>query len=295
MLRLASVLLFLITTTASASNYTTRVIGGQNSETSEWPTMVQLFEGNVSSSQATYFCGGTLISDLWVLTAAHCFVGDTGDVDKLPTDVFVIVKSPGTLGEGTRIPVSQILIHEQYMDANAFDADIALMELRDSVMDPPLQPIYQRAVLEGSSATIVGWGATSPSTGNIVSKELKDAQVPVVAQSDCIKAMGDQITNNMFCAGVSEGGVDTCPGDSGGPVLVKQDGGYLQVGITSWGPAACGSAGQYGVYTRLSRYTDWIMGKTGLSSIVVEENSGGGGLGVSLLLLFGARRFRGKA
>lgn len=298
MLRLLFFLSCLVSTASFATDFSTRIIGGQPAETGEWPTMVQLFEGDVDSAEAEYFCGGTLISDQWVLTAAHCFYGDNGEIDKLPTDVFVIAKSSGVLGQGQKVEVSQIFIHEQYAVANQYDSDIALMELESVVNNPALQSFYYGEPGAGCMADIVGWGATSSITSAQASEVLKDAEVPVVEQSKCVEAMGGVITGNMFCAGFEEGGTDTCPGDSGGPIFIEQDNEFRQIGITSWGPSACGTASQYGVYTRLSQFEDWVMAKTGLSSMVSqsgeacepplepepEPSEGGGSWGLGLLL-----------
>ena len=82
--------------------------------------------------------------------------------------------------------------------------------------------------------------------------------------------MGDPLTDNMICAGTESGARDACNGDSGGPLFVQQDDGLTQVGIVSWGDGpldaevACGHKNAYGVYTRVSHYSDWIKEHTGL-------------------------------
>lgn len=268
MTRLIVFVLALISTQSMASDFGPRIIGGGPADSGEWPTMVQLFKGEIDGSDATYFCGGTLISDRWVLTAAHCFYDARGNVDTTPSDMFIVAKSLSQLGQGDRVGVSQIVIHESYQVANEYDSDIALLELTGNVTNPSLQNIYFGVPVANCMASIVGWGATSPTTSDQASSVLKDAEVPIISQADCEKTMGNDITGNMLCAGFTAGGTDTCPGDSGGPIFLQQSGEFRQVGITSWGPSACGAANTYGVYTRLSSYTNWIMGKTGFSTMV---------------------------
>ncbi len=91
-------------------------------------------------------------------------------------------------------------------------------------------------------------------------------QLPVVEQETCRKSINKlkktrdnvpSLTNNMFCAGVPEGGKDTCLGDSGGPFALRDDGQFWAAGIVSWG-VDCGQQGTYRVFTRISNYLDWI-------------------------------------
>ncbi|MCB1465668.1 MAG: trypsin-like serine protease, partial [Rhizobiaceae bacterium] len=90
------------------------------------------------------------------------------------------------------------------------------------------------------------------------------------ATTSMASTMTDPLTANMLCAGIKEGGRDSCSGDSGGPLFVTDGSHVTQIGVVSWGEgpvdaaAPCGHANAYGVYTRLSNYTDWIKSKTGL-------------------------------
>ena len=91
-------------------------------------------------------------------------------------------------------------------------------------------------------------------------------QLPVVEQETCSKSITSlkktrdnvpSLSNNMFCAGVPEGGLDSCQGDTGGPYALRDDGRFWAAGIVSWG-VDCGKQGTYGVYTRVTNYMDWI-------------------------------------
>lgn len=100
-----------------------------------------------------------------------------------------------------------------------------------------------------------------------VADELMYVDVPSVAQHTCRASFEKErsndnqiphITDNMFCAGLSVGGKDSCFGDSGSAFVVREQDAYSAVGIVSWGLNHCGSQGNYGVYTKVSQYLDWI-------------------------------------
>lgn len=135
-------------------------------------------------------------------------------------------------------------------------------------------------------AVIAGWGATeatgtaatyrnakgavssldSPgAVSRIVHPDVTDNSVlnsvfiPIWDQSDCMSTrVRGSLTRNMFCAGYPEGRVDSCLGDSGGPLMAQKEGRYYQHGITSWG-YGCGERNSPGVYTRVVNYIPWIL------------------------------------
>ena len=103
---------------------------------------------------------------------------------------------------------------------------------------------------------MLGWGALEEGGG--ITEVLQKGQVTTVSNQVCEAAMGlGRISGNMICAG---GQVDTCQGDSGGPLVSRRSGeaGYSLVGVTSWGDG-CNRPGTYGVYTRVSKYLQWII------------------------------------
>src|SRR5690606_10830317 len=158
----------------------------------------------------------------------------------------------------------------------------------------------------GTMATVIGWGLTDkPSYHYPVT--LREVEVPLVHQLDCDLAMSATIggiTDNMICAGYPPGpgyqAKDSCYGDSGGPLMIRDEAGeWLQAGIVSWGVGSnadnsehCAQPGYYGVYTRVSRYTDWIERQ--LRWEKVRAGYGGSSLGwlLSLSLLAMLRRLR---
>ena len=152
------------------------------------------------------------------------------------------------------------------------------------------EPLYAAG---GEQPFVAGWGTTQPyETSGVKCEEgrrpssrfLNQLAFPVKSHDECRCSFGNAFRCSLvssykpdiaFCAGYSEGGLDACQGDSGGPVmrqLTMSDGTtrWVQIGIVSWGEG-CGVAGRYGVYTRLSSYTDWIQGHVGDTIFNIHE------------------------
>ncbi|XP_060236824.1 transmembrane protease serine 11C [Meriones unguiculatus] len=233
-----------------------KVAGGQDADEGEWPWQASLQQNSV------HRCGATLISNNWLITAAHCFVRDTN-----PKNWKV---SFGLLLNKPQIQrtVKNIIIHENY-SYPAHDNDIAVVRMSSPVL---YESNIRRACLPeatqqfppNSDVVVTGWG-TLKSDGespNILQK----GRVKVIDNETCNsgKAYGGVIKPGMLCAGFLEGRVDACQGDSGGP-LVSEDakGIWFVAGIVSWGDE-CALPNKPGVYTRVTYYRDWIASKTGL-------------------------------
>lgn len=150
--------------------------------------------------------------------------------------------------------------------------------LQTSYLGParsPLLPLFQdvlRAPPPNSLGVVAGWGISSLNVSSAGSAPtlpspsalLQYVKLPVVSQDRCRSSYASRynITDNMFCAGFSEGGRDTCLGDSGG-AFVMEDGArrrWAVLGLVSWGgPGDCGGQGLFGVYTRVAPYVEWIL------------------------------------
>jgi secreted trypsin-like serine protease len=101
--------------------------------------------------------------------------------------------------------------------------------------------------------------------------------VPLLSPATCaaITAYGSNITTNMLCAGYEQGGKDSCQGDSGGPLVVPNNsGGYTLAGVVSWGNQ-CALADNPGVYTRVSRFMNWIQTQSGINLATTLVNCSG--------------------
>lgn len=267
---------------ASGSEHS-KILGGRGADIGNWPWTVALVHRGVENAFWRYFCAGTLISDRWVVTAAHCLTDGAGNLEYGPGDVHVVSgRTNLTRGGGDWIPVIGYVVHPQY-NPNTLDADLALMLLerapaKDTIwsaitMIPGGDPAGLTA--PGAPAWIVGWGMLGPS--GPFPPNLHEAQIPLVSQTDLILAYPPPfftITDNMIGAGPGDGSVDTCQGDSGGPLMVRDGGGnYVLAGVTSWGLQPCGTPGVYGVYVRLANFCGWVKGVSGVG----DCGSGGGG------------------
>uniref|UniRef100_A0A4X2LVE8 trypsin n=1 Tax=Vombatus ursinus TaxID=29139 RepID=A0A4X2LVE8_VOMUR len=218
-----------------------KIIGGYTCEANSLPYQVSLnFFGQ-------HICGGSLISDQWVVSAAHC-------------NIFLLQVRLGEhnieVSEGHEqfIYASKTIRHPNYNSKNA-DNDIMLIKLKTpAVINSYVAPILlpKSCPTAGIECLVSGWGNTAID-GADYPDLLQCLNVPILSDAQCKSSYPGLITENMVCAGFLEGGKDSCQGDSGGPVVCN---GELQ-GIVSWGDG-CAQKDKPGVYTKVCKYLDWI-------------------------------------
>lgn len=217
-----------------------RIVGGTNASASDNPFQVALLQRNNANNQGAQFCGGALVRENFVVTAAHCSDFVTAN------QVQVLTGARRLDGTGTRRNVRRIVIHPQWNN-QTFDHDVAVWEMETAATGSPLATLATADVPVGTQLLATGWGALGEGLGGSI--DLRSVFVPLVDRTNCNDAnsYNGQITDRMICAGRDQGGIDTCQGDSGGPLTT----GAVLNGITSWGNG-CARANLFGVYTRVS-------------------------------------------
>ncbi|KAM9837931.1 hyaluronan-binding protein 2 [Aulostomus maculatus] len=239
-----------------------RIFGGKKSFPGAHPWQVSLqTRPKHSSWPFSHICGGVLLESCWVLTAAHCIKSGVdmqvvmGGVDIEKEEAFDQV-----------VPVERAIVHEDYRQSPfALHNDIALLKLK-GINKPYCAKesrfvktacLSQQPFDSGTECVISGWGVTE--TQKHGTNQLLDARVVLISDDKCRAphVYGDSLDDSMFCAGNMKGGVDSCQGDSGGPLVCERNGTHYVVGVVSWGDG-CGKKYKPGVYTKVSRFTDWI-------------------------------------
>lgn len=230
-----------------------RIINGQNAEPSDWPFIVQL-----QTPTGFGYCGGSLITQDWVLTAGHCFQED------MEVTVHRVDSRGRAQGPGAK--VIKTIVHPDFGEVDgSLVNDMMLLKLDHRMSIPNSQlALIPTAKMEATladlrtCAEVAGWGVQAED-GDIA-EFLAKVNVRQLRTSLCKNAYGAGISAPIHvCAGYEQGGKDSCQGDSGGPLIIR-DGptGFLLIGVVSFG-IGCARAGYPGVYGRTSTYRDWIF------------------------------------
>ncbi|WP_434339972.1 S1 family peptidase [Motilimonas cestriensis] len=233
-----------------------RIVGGQ--------TVTQPNTGIVSlqvwrDGVLYHFCGATLISPHWLLTAAHCVNAESQDanrdgIEDYPLEIFYSgVKLSDSGDYSRRANIDRVLIHPNF-NASRLNDDIALLYVAEPI-NSFITALGTGNLSQFSIGNTLfeaqGWGADNQA-GNHYPNQLKSVFLPY---QPCPYGY---VSDSVFCAG-GEVLQDTCFGDSGGPVLAETDTGRQQFGIVSFGAAdACGLAGLPAAFTFVPDYLEWI-------------------------------------
>ena len=260
-----------------------RIIGGSESKKGEFPWLALLRK----TPHTNWMCGGSLINELWVLTAAHCVTNESKSCKPITEEKMEVM-----LGQHDKRKTSNVVIEasEKIIPHKEFSyctgkSDIALIKLKKSIdlkinknINTVCLPLKnEKAINGGLKVTVAGYGNTknekdedgtwtSTNSANIM-KRLDTSLIDTIACDSAHDAMGRHysiLKEQNICTKALEG-QDSCQGDSGGPLmtsiknekLLKHQ--WIQVGLVSWGNPKCGLKGIPGVYTNVKTYLKWIL------------------------------------
>lgn len=239
------------------------IVNGQDAKISDWPWHAAIRQ-HVSNDRPEYVCGGTLISERFIVTAAHCTINPENPNRRVKLSVQLGVNAVGA-PDGKIFNVLQVHRHSGFSLYDLKD-DIALLELENPVpFSESILPacVSSKTDLEpGKLGAVVGWGFTE---NDIRSTTLKLAKLPVIEELECKRKepelYGRVLTNKVFCAGYTNG-TSACNGDSGGGIVFERGDAWYLGGIVSFTKARDGEerclATTYTVFTKLMPYLDWI-------------------------------------
>ena len=254
----------------------TKIVNGVQTEQNSWPWIVEFFMRDAPGSNRGYTCGGTIIAEHWVITAAHCVLDNKGN--KLGGFIGTFAQwrtSKDDEGEfSMEAPPENAWVHPLYGQGSGNNHDIALIRYDDSIFEKAVKKGAAGKVaaacmpcmdyVPGDACWVAGWGSLEQG-GNSPSK-LQSVGINLFSQEYCAaNTLYSSVQDDEICAGLpdsnndglTDGGKDSCQGDSGGPLICNVNGMATLTGIVSWGQG-CAKKGLPGVYGNVMHYSDWI-------------------------------------
>lgn len=241
------------------------IVGGTKATKNEFPHMAVIGFGNTNSPPLVWLCGGALISEIFVLTAAHCLNTDNGPAQKVRLGTNNLKSTEGaTYGISERIPHPQHAPPVKYNDVGLLKLDKTVQftaQIRPACLNLDAQLQVQKAIATGFGK--LNYDADGGSDN------LMKVQLHVISNGQCQNTFNTQqekiflpqgLNDLLICAGELSGGKDTCQGDSGGPLQIVLSDPYCMyslIGVTSFGKF-CGFNNSPAVYSKVSSFLEWI-------------------------------------
>ncbi|CAG0921184.1 unnamed protein product [Notodromas monacha] len=242
-----------------------KIVGGNEMSYGSFPWQAEIEGFSATQRRWKHHCGGALISQWHVLTAAHC-------IRARPKEYLLVKLGEHRLDSSDSheetYKVASMVHHTNHRANGPYSDDIGVLKLDREVefngfIKPICLPQSDDQYVPGTVCTVTGWGLQNDKDSTSLSKTLLGAKVPVISSEICKQdavygKRSQKILEGMMCAGYLDGGIDACGGDSGGPLSCKINGRYVLLGLVSWGDG-CARRDRPGVYVKVSHYLDWIM------------------------------------
>ena len=265
---------FLTISSGSCSLLNFMIIGGRYAEENEFPYQVGFKIPITGASRLPFtFCGGSIISDEWIISAAHCFTRwNSEQIEKMQ----VVVGTNNLLSPNLVLTGLNATIHPEYNETTNLHPDLALIHVKGGGLIQRKDKWYSKAITVDSDsdinrtntiATVSGYGSFWR-TVRLPSLYLRTTQFKILPGKKCSHIYGrkdfDPTSGVDLCVGDLEGKTGSCSGDSGGPLVVTQGNQELLVGVVSRGDS-CAKKNVPKIYVHVSSFISWIQDVTGLS------------------------------
>ncbi|XP_066093048.1 coagulation factor X isoform X1 [Saccopteryx bilineata] len=248
---------------AEAESKVVRIVGGRDCGEGECPWQALLI-----NEENQGFCGGTILNEFYILTAAHCLYQARRFKVRAELTPPYSHRIPGDRNteqeDGNEMvhEVEVIIKHNKFVK-ETYDFDIAVLKLKTPIVFRmnvapaclPKKDWGESTLMTQKTGIVSGFGRTHEKGRS--STTLKLLEVPYVDRNTCKLSTRFTITPNMFCAGYESKLEDACQGDSGGPHVTKFKKTYYVTGIVSWGEG-CAQKGKFGIYTKVTNFLKWI-------------------------------------